>query len=174
MLCRCSFLLVRDRSDNCLLNIIILNNLEHLHLPAKLCLRAGLQGPSKTEDWRLKKHNPERSKSEHVDRMFSDRLESRCSQVEDTLCPGEQDWSDLEHPKSLPTWPWEPTSQGAPYPVGVVYGSWCFNVGLEAGIFGSSWIIIYHKDRSTFLGTIENLRKKMSRYLVPETWVEGK
>ncbi|NP_001411714.1 disks large-associated protein 5 isoform 4 [Mus musculus] len=44
----------------------------------------------------LKKPDPQSSKSEHVDRTFSDGLESRCH-VEDTPCPGEQDSSDIEH-----------------------------------------------------------------------------
>ncbi|XP_034354128.1 disks large-associated protein 5 isoform X2 [Arvicanthis niloticus] len=46
----------------------------------------------------LKKPDPQSSKSEHVDRTFSDCFESRCSHVEDALCPGKQDSSDIEHP----------------------------------------------------------------------------
>ncbi|XP_028614419.1 disks large-associated protein 5 [Grammomys surdaster] len=45
----------------------------------------------------LKKPDPQSSKGEDVDRTFSDRLESRCSHVEDALCPGEQDSSEIEH-----------------------------------------------------------------------------
>ncbi|XP_029397524.1 disks large-associated protein 5 [Mus pahari] len=44
----------------------------------------------------LKKPDPQSSKSERADGTFSDGLESRCH-VEDALCPGEQDSSDIEH-----------------------------------------------------------------------------
>lgn len=46
----------------------------------------------------LKRPDPQSSMIEHVDRTFSDRLESRCSQAEDILCPVQQDSSDTEHP----------------------------------------------------------------------------
>lgn len=44
----------------------------------------------------LKRPDPQSSTIEHVDRTFSDGLESRCSQVEDILCPVQQDSSDVE------------------------------------------------------------------------------
>ncbi|XP_031217749.1 disks large-associated protein 5 isoform X1 [Mastomys coucha] len=49
----------------------------------------------------LKQPDPPSSKSEHINRMFSDHLESRCC-IEDAPCPGEQDSSDLEHTSAAP------------------------------------------------------------------------
>lgn len=45
----------------------------------------------------LERPDPQSSTIEHVDRTFSDGLGSRCSQVEDILCPVQQDSSDVEH-----------------------------------------------------------------------------
>ncbi|XP_052047633.1 disks large-associated protein 5 [Apodemus sylvaticus] len=50
----------------------------------------------------LKKPDPQSREREQIDQTFSDRLESRHSQVEDPPCPGKQDSSDLEHPGTSP------------------------------------------------------------------------
>lgn len=44
----------------------------------------------------LKRPDPQSNMIEHVDRTFSDGLGSRCSQVEDILCPVQQESSDVE------------------------------------------------------------------------------
>ena len=83
----------------------VLKDLEHLCLPAKLCLRTGALLRQKTL---LKKRDPQSSESEHVDGMFSDYLESRCSQVVDptpnpTLVSWRTRFKRLRASESLPT-----------------------------------------------------------------------
>lgn len=67
-------------------------------LPASTVMPAGrAAGDLLRQTMPLKKSDPQSSESDHGDRMFSDRLESRYSGVEAAPCPREQDSSDLKH-----------------------------------------------------------------------------